>query len=111
MVPFDQLRILSQDLPELYRRHIFMPFPAQEKRVIIFADRFIDRRKLVGIRLQDLNIFRCKVSAGLKIFADHPFAQSRHYLSCFKIYQSQKIPCLYILFIVNKTLLQISDRP
>ena len=110
MISLDQFGILGQNLFQPYGSHILMSFPAQVQGIIIFSDRLINCLKLIGISLQFIDIFCCQISGRLKIFADHPFTERRHHLTSLKIYQSQQISGLYIMFIINQALLQTADR-
>ena len=110
MVALDQLRILSQNLLQSDRCHIFMTLSAEIQRIIILSDRLVNCLKFIGICLKFIDIFRRQVSGRLQILADHPFTERRHNLTGFKIHQTQKISCLNIMLIIHKTLFQTIDR-
>ena len=64
---------MSRGLGDVYNSQIV--FPAIQHRLIVFADRLIDRIEPVLIRLQLIDIGICDIVLALQIFTDDPLTQ------------------------------------
>ena len=88
-----------------------MPFPTKRQRIVIFPNRLIDGIQFIGIRLETVDIFICKIFRRFQVFADDPLAEGGDHFSRLKIDQTQKISRLNVSFIIGKALFQTVYGP